>query len=214
MFVKEPKLGFVKTRLAKTCGEEFTLGLYKSFVSDLINTLQNKNFDFKLCGYPSLELINESFGDFDNFTQCDGDLGLKMQKAFEKQFLSGYEKIVLIGSDTPNITNQAIDESFEQLDENDVVLGPCLDGGYYLIAFNKKTFYAEVFKDITWSTSRVLEQTLQKLHTKKVYLLNKLNDIDVIEDLNDFYEKYSQSNFKDSNTVKYLKGSQLWKNMM
>ncbi len=86
MFVKEPKLGFVKTRLSKELGEVFTLNIYKHFVGDLINTLSNNNYDFKLCGYQDLKLINQTFGNYDNFLQVEGDLGLKMQKAFESEF--------------------------------------------------------------------------------------------------------------------------------
>ena len=197
MFVKEPKLGFVKTRLAKSCGEEFTLELYKQFVNDLIVTLEKNSSDFKLCAYPNLDLINKTFGEFNNFLQVDGDLGLKMQKAFEEQFLNGYEKIVLIGSDTPHISNEIINESFEKLENNDIALGPSKDGGYYLIAFNKKTFYNEAFKNITWSTPSVLGQTLQNLHTKTIHLLDELNDIDVIDDLNEFYDEFHVSHFQN-----------------
>jgi len=214
VFVKEPKLGFVKTRLAKTCGDEFTLCLYELFVKDLINTLNNNSYDFKLCAYPSLELVNKKFGDFNNFLQVDGDLGVKMSESFKNQFQNGYEKIVLIGSDTPHITNNIIVESFEKLNSNDIVLGPSVDGGYYLIAFNKHTFYKNVFENISWSTPKVLDQTLQKLHTKNVYLLDELNDIDVLEDLNDFYETYQNSFFKDSFTLQFLKETKSWKNLM
>jgi len=213
MFVKEPKLGFVKTRLAKSLGDEFTLDLYKVFVKDLISTLNQEEFDFKLCAYPSLDLINTTFGDFDNFLQVEGDLGLKMHKAFEEQFEAGYEKIVLIGSDTPHISSQMIRESFSKLESHDIVLGPSLDGGYYLIAFNKETFTQDVFKDITWSTQVVLEQTLQKLNNKKVYLHEILNDIDILEDLKTFHAEFKDSYFKNSSTIKLLNQTKHWQNL-
>ncbi|HIP29980.1 MAG TPA: glycosyltransferase [Sulfurospirillum arcachonense] len=174
MFVKEPKLGFVKTRLAKSCGNGFTLNLYIRFVQDLIYTLQSGKSDFKLCVHPSLELVNKVFGNFDNFLQSQGDLGTKMQKAFEEKFQSAYDKIVLIGSDTPHITNTLLNNSFEQLNKHDVVLGPSLDGGYYLIGFNKKSFTSKAFEDIKWSTPNVLKQTLQKLHEKKRILTPRI----------------------------------------
>ena len=214
MFVKEPKLGFVKTRLAKNCGDEFVLALYESFVKDLVAMLSNSEFDFKLCAYPHLEVINQKFGDFNNFLQEEGDLGLKMKRAFEQQFACGYEKIVLIGSDTPHISSEIIQTSFDSLESNDIVLGPSLDGGYYLIAFTKNSFCDEVFKNISWSTSAVMEQTLQKLHEKQVYFLHELNDIDVLDDLKAFYKSYKNSNFKDSNTIEFLKESQSWKSLM
>jgi len=215
MFVKEPKLGFVKTRLAETCGDGFALVLYQFFVHDLIYTLQGRTTDFKLCGYPKLDIINEKFGKYDNFLQQEGDLGFKMQSAFEQMFEVGYEKIVLMGSDTPHITNTILNDSFEKLENNDIILGPSEDGGYYLIGFNKHTFYKEVFKNIQWGTSKVLEQTLQTLHTKKVYFTQELNDIDTIEDLEDFYNTYSQSYFTNSYTIQFLKESEIqWKNSM
>jgi len=213
MFVKEPKIGFVKTRLAKSLGNEFTLELYKSFVKDLISTLSNKEFDFKLCVYPHVALINKTFGNFDNFLQVEGDLGLKMHKAFEEQFDEGYEKIVLIGSDTPHISTEMIIESFNQLNLNDIVLGPSLDGGYYLIAFNKHTFLSQVFKGISWSTQVVLEQTLQKLNNKNVYLHEILNDIDILEDLKAFYDEFQNSYFKNSQTIKLLNQNKNWQNL-
>jgi len=208
MFVKEPVEGFVKTRLAKILGDEKTLVLYKHFVNDLINTLKNSKFEFKLCVYPNNKLINEVFGDYNNFIQEDGDLGVKMQKAFQSQFTLGYEKIILIGSDTPHIPKHYFDETFAMLESKEIVIGPSLDGGYYLIAFNKKSFNTEIFENITWSTDIVLKQTLEKTTTDKVHLLNILNDIDTQEDLEDFYTQYKHSYFKTSQTINFLKDIQ------
>jgi len=213
MFVKEPKLDFVKTRLAKSLGNHFTLDLYKAFVRDLIDTFKNQEFDFKLCAYPNLDLINDTFGDFNNFLQVEGDLGVKMCKAFEREFGLGYEKITLIGSDTPHITREMMDSSFKELDSHDIVLGPSLDGGYYLIAFNKSTFSKDVFQDISWSTDVVLEQTLKKMNNKKVYLHKILNDIDVLEDLKSFYAEFSNSSFENSSTIKLLNQKKYWQSL-
>ena len=209
MFVKEPQLGFVKTRLAQNTSDEFALVLYQFFIHDLLYTLQGETSDFKLCGYPKLDIINDKFGKYDNFLQEEGDLGVKMQKAFEQMFDKGYEKIILIGSDTPHITNATFNEAFEKLDQHDIILGPSADGGYYLIGFNKKTFLKDVFENITWSNPQVLEQTLQKLHTKQVYFTQELNDIDTIEDLEDFYNQYSKSEFENSYTIQFLKESRI-----
>ena len=214
LFVKEPKLGFVKTRLAASCGDRFALGLYILFVEDIIYTLQSNPSDFKLCGYPDLKLIDKTFGNFDNFLQVDGDLGIKIQSAFEQKFIDGYEKIVLIGSDIPHITNEILQTSFDKLDSNECVLGPSEDGGYYLIGFNKSTFFPEVFRDIDWSTDKVLEQTSQKLNTKSIYFHQELNDIDNLDDLKDFYKNYHVGYFENSNTVQFLKDNPTWKNMM
>jgi len=213
MFVKEPVEGFVKTRLAKTFGDEKTLTLYKHFVNDLISTLKDSKFEFKLCVYPNNKLINEVFGDYNNFIQEDGNLGVKMQKAFQSQFTLNYNKIILIGSDTPHIPKHYFDETFTMLETKEIVIGPSLDGGYYLIAFNKETFNTNLFKNITWSTDVVLKQTLQKTTPHKIHLLQELNDIDTQIDLEDFYTQYKTSYFSSSKTINFLKDTQ-WKNLM
>ena len=137
-----------------------------------------------------------------------------MQSAFEQKFIDGYEKIILIGSDIPHITNEIIQTSFDKLDSNDCVLGPSEDGGYYLIGFNKSTFSPEVFRNIDWSTDKVLEQTSQKLNTKSIYFHQELNDIDNLDDLKDFYKNYHVGYFENSNTVQFLKDNPTWKNLM
>ena len=213
MFIKEPKLGFVKTRLACTIGNEVTLDLYKCFVKDLITTLEDTAYDFTLCTYGDTKIIKETFGSFNNYEQEQGDLGIKMSKAFETQFES-YENIVLIGSDTPYIQKETFEDAFVNLHLGKTVIGPSSDGGYYLIAFTRKNFNKELFKDITWSTSSVLEQTLQKVNKKELYLLKELNDIDIYEDLSWFYTLYKDSYFSSSQTITFLKDKNICKTMM
>jgi len=158
--------------------------------------------------------MDKIFGTHGSFLQTDGDLGIKMQNAFRVQFTNGYDKIILMGSDTPQITNQILDEAFKKLDDYDTILGPSMDGGYYLIAFQKNSFSKKPFRGISWSTSMVLKQTLQRLNTRQVYFLQELNDIDNIDDLAKFYTDYQSSYFKDSNTMQFLKKSKKWKNLM
>jgi rSAM/selenodomain-associated transferase 1 len=182
IFVKEPKLGFVKTRIAKDTSDRFALNLYIDMVQQSIQKFQNQTFDMKLCICGDLKNTNKIFGDFDNFAQTSGDLGAKMTNAFKKQFQYGYEKIVLIGSDIPDINIDIINESFDMLKVHDMSIGSCFDGGYYLIGFNHNSFNADVFKDISWSTHRVYKQSLQKA-SKNIFKHISLNDIDTIDDL-------------------------------
>ena len=198
MFVKEPILGAVKTRLAKDTSDAFVLELYMNFVKDLLETL--KDFDFVLYSYPHV-----NFYENNNVYKQEGKtLGDKMFNAFEEQFEKNYDNIVLIGSDTPHISKEQLEESLESLEKKKIVVGPSLDGGYYLIGFNKTALKKEIFEDISWSTNKVFNQTLQKVNTNELYLLKYLNDIDDIDDLKTFYKEYKK-NFASSNTIQFLK---------
>ncbi len=198
MFVKEPKLGFVKTRLAKQTSDEFALALYENFIKDLMQTVEG--FDCALYVHP-----NKNAFSFDaTFLQKGDDLGAKMSNAFKEEFAKGYEKIVLIGSDTPHLSTDLLNKSFESLSTHEMVLGPSLDGGYYLIGFTKKGFNETVFENITWSSEVVLEQTLQTVNKKALYLLMYMNDIDTKEDLDQFYVSY-KNQWKNSHTIQFLK---------
>ena len=200
MFVKEPILGGVKTRLAKDTSDEFVLELYMNFVKDLLKTL--KDFDFVLYSYPNVNFYENN----DVYKQVGKTLGDKMFNAFDEQFEKGYDNIVLIGSDTPHLSCELLNESFEALKTKNIVIGPSLDGGYYLIAFNKKALQKNIFENISWSSDKVLEETLHKVNNKELYLLKYLNDIDTIDDLKTFYREYEKM-FESSNTIQFLKGN-------
>ena len=104
-----------------------------------------------------------------------------MQQAFVNSFADGYEKVVIIGSDLPDLEERHILEAFEQLNTNDVVLGPAKDGGYYLLGMKK--LHPQIFQDKKWGTTSVREETLKNLEKVTVHLLEELNDVDVLEDI-------------------------------
>ena len=107
-----------------------------------------------------------------------------MQQAFEQAFQDGFQKVIIIGSDLYDIDHKLIDEAFSKLDQNDIVIGPATDGGYYLLGL--KQVYPEIFKNKPWGTDEVLKLTLQDLKSKTIALLALKNDIDYVEDLEDF----------------------------
>jgi rSAM/selenodomain-associated transferase 1 len=119
------------------------------------------------------------------------DLGIRMQNAFQNGFNEGYENIILIGSDLPNISKEIIDTGFQALQNNEIVFGPADDGGYYLIGMSKMN--TTVFENKPWSQSELLTITLEQLNEqqKTIGLIETLNDIDTFEDLiaSDFYKK-------------------------
>ena len=115
----------------------------------------------------------------------DPDLGRRMKAAFE-DLLPLYHKVAIIGSDCPYLSPAQISEAFAALDGVDVVLGPSNDGGYYLLGMRNTT--DTLFEDISWSTSEVLGQSLDKLWLtgKSFVKLDYLDDIDLYAD----YERW------------------------
>jgi rSAM/selenodomain-associated transferase 1 len=112
--------------------------------------------------------------------QIGKDLGDRMLHAFQEA-LNLYNKVIIIGTDSPTFPVSAFQEAFLRLEDHDVVLGPSEDGGYYLIALNK--LIPEIFENIPWSTDKVLPVTLERLAKRKVSLLERCFDVDHPADL-------------------------------
>jgi rSAM/selenodomain-associated transferase 1 len=182
IFARNPKLGCVKTRLAKTIGDFAALETYKILMKHTANVVQKSVVD-KIVFYS--EFIEKK----DVWTklrckkakQSEGDLGAKMQTAFEYAFGLGYKKVVIIGSDVYSLKTEHIDSAFAHLETHDAVIGPAQDGGYYLLGLNFTI--PGLFKQKKWGTSSVLEDSLTDLNEFNVILLEPLNDIDTYEDL-------------------------------
>jgi rSAM/selenodomain-associated transferase 1 len=117
--------------------------------------------------------------------QAGEDLGERMKNGFVEALSMNFKRVVLIGSDIPDLPLEFIEEAFTSLQEKDAVIGPALDGGYYLIGFKKETFSPRVFEGIHWSTESVFEKTLKVLQQEglTVHTLQPLRDIDTVEDL-------------------------------
>jgi rSAM/selenodomain-associated transferase 1 len=112
----------------------------------------------------------------------EGDhLGNKMENAFHWAFDQGYEKVLLIGTDLWSLHEDTLIEAKQALDQNDFVIGPSYDGGYYLLGMNQMN--PKIFKDVSWSTSQVFKDTLLNIRESSIYFLDIANDIDDFEDL-------------------------------
>ena len=182
IFTRNPELGKVKTRLAKSVGNETALKIYKFLLHKTKEIAIDVNADKAV--YYSVKIRENDIWHSENFQkhqQIGEDLGARMQHAFENGFDAGYEKIIIIGSDLYDLKYSDIEEAYELLNRNDVVIGPAKDGGYYLLGL--KTVYPEIFKNKAWGTETVRKETLQDLQDKKVHLLHELNDVDVVEDI-------------------------------
>jgi len=187
-FIKNPEEGKVKTRLASAIGDKMATKLYKRFLFEMLFTLNGGTFIFYLCYSPESPLSNlkDWLGDHYLFMpQAGEDLGERMKNGFVEAISMNFKRVVLIGSDIPDLPLEFIEEAFTSLQEKDAVIGPALDGGYYLIGFRNETFSPRVFEGIHWSTESVFEKTLKVLQQEglTVHTLQPLRDIDTVEDL-------------------------------
>lgn len=188
VFVKNITLGKVKTRLAKTIGNEAAFQVYKELVAVTEKATQNLDADIHI--YFSESIIKTKWPKAYKAVQKGEDLGERMKNAFMNGFKKGYSHIVLIGSDLPNISSEHINSGLKSLHTHDVVFGPAEDGGYYLIGLSKMQDF--IFHDKPWSKTHLLAETLNELKEKNVSFssLKTLNDIDTYDDLiaSDFYK--------------------------
>ena len=179
---KAPELGKVKTRLAKSLGDEKALKIYEKLLN---YTLREANCalwetSIHFSGKPSESLNTYDFG---IATQSGDELGERMEHSFQKEFSAGANRVVMIGADCAGLTLGHIERAFGMLKLHDLVIGPANDGGYYLIAMNEP--HSEVLKNVPWSTEHVLEITkeLAEQNHLSVGLLEELTDIDTEADL-------------------------------
>ena len=184
IFTRNPELGKVKTRLAKTIGNEKALEVYKFLLNKTKEVTKNLAADKAV--YYSVKIRKNDIWDasiYQKHQQIGDDLGERMHNAFKEGFNAGYDKVAIVGSDLFDITPKHIEDAFEKLDSNDAVIGPAEDGGYYLLATNK--LYPEIFKNKDWGNSTVRASTLADLQKQNVFLLDALNDVDFFEDIKD-----------------------------
>lgn len=182
IFIKNPKLGKVKTRLAATVGDEKALSIYKkllSFTQKLAISLPCERMLF----YSDEIEANDDWSNvfFQKNKQYGNDLGERMKNAFCEVLLTS-KKAIIIGSDCAELTKEILENAFEALEKNDFVIGPAEDGGYYLLGMNH--FEPTIFENINWSTAEVLSKTIEKIARleKKVAFMPTLSDIDNEED--------------------------------
>ena len=209
LFVRAPELGRVKTRLEKKMGAATVLRLYKCFVQDIMETLITGGHDITVFFTPPDRglAVRSWLGETIPVQKQSGKtLGDRMRNAFSDVFATGVDQAVLLGSDLPDMDNRIIDESFEFLEKEGLVIGPALDGGYYLIGFRKNAFDSDLFSGIDWGTSSVFRQTLGKIHTAGLncHVLPSHQDIDTHDDLMAFYHRSKADGLTHLKTMKFL----------
>lgn len=182
IFTRNPELGKVKTRLAKTIGDENALKVYKDLLLHTMKVTQNLDCN-KFVFYDKKIENDDLWTDilYEKRIQSGADLGTRMQNAFQHIFELGYKNCIIVGSDLLDLHDYHINEAFSKLQFNDAVIGPAEDGGYYLLGLKKVMPF--LFKNKNWGSSTVLSDTLKDLENYEIEFTEILNDIDTFEDL-------------------------------
>lgn len=186
LFAKDPVIGQVKTRLASHLDEKTIFNLYLNFLDDSVDKICKIAGADRFCGVHPGTMS----GYFDRvavskkiciFLQEGKDLGERMKNALAKRFEEGYEKVVIIGSDSPSLPISYIKEAFAS--EKDLVVGPSTDSGYYLIGMHGKV--VDVFSGVSWGTEKVLSETFARVRRigATMMVLPVWYDVDRYDDL-------------------------------
>ncbi len=184
IFVKAPREGLVKTRLAASIGAPAAALAYRTLMKRLIDRLRE---------IPAVELRyapDDALSEIQPWLQSawtarpqgDGDLGSRLDRAFAEAFAEHADKVVVIGSDCPTVTARDIRQAWTGLSKHDLVLGPATDGGYWLIGLRKHA--PRLFESIPWSTDTVFRETLKRAKETRLSLhhLRERKDIDTAQD--------------------------------
>lgn len=184
IFARNPELGKVKSRLAKSIGPKNALKIYLQLL-DKTKEIALKVNCFRVVFYSDFVDFHDIFDPtyFYKDQQYGEGLGERMNNAMTSSFEEGADKVIIIGSDCYELRSSLIQEAFELLNDKDLVLGPAEDGGYYLIGMKKPL--TAIFENKEWGNSDVLLDTLLTIKEKGLtfHLLETLNDVDTIEDL-------------------------------
>ncbi|MCZ6673584.1 MAG: TIGR04282 family arsenosugar biosynthesis glycosyltransferase [Verrucomicrobia bacterium] len=179
LFLKAPQIGAVKTRLAKSLGEEGALQAYRQLVEFLLTRLGNAA-SIHVHYTPDFRQIMEDWlGDEYQYSlQVGADLGARLIHALEEELAFDADRLIFLGGDCPFVDQVRLDWAFRCLDQHDVVLGPAMDGGYYLIGMKEKI--PALFQNIPWGTETVLQTTLDTCAqlNLSVSLLPEESDVD------------------------------------
>jgi rSAM/selenodomain-associated transferase 1 len=183
VFSKNAVRGTVKTRLAATVGADTAFEVFCKLLHHTQSVVRQVRADKIVYYTDTLEDATAWGPGTATALQQGDDLGERMRQAFAAGFRQGYVRVVIIGTDCPNLDAPLLDSAFGALDTAEVVIGPAFDGGYYLLGM--KTLHEELFRGIAWSTSTVYTSTLEQCRQAGLSYtaLPLLHDIDEEADL-------------------------------
>lgn len=210
VFVKFPEAGRVKTRLARRITDARALELYRCFTADILETLSPWGQAVNICYHPpeAGERVRQWLGAGHAYQEQKGsDLGARMAGAFARTFSRGWAKAILVGTDSPDLPRDIIEEALNSLDQRGAVIGPAQDGGYYLIGFRASAYFPGIFENISWSSPDVFRKTLDIFERKamEVHILPRWRDIDEYMDLEQFMRRHKRETSTAKNTTQYLR---------
>ena len=204
LFAKFWTPGRVKTRLAQTVGDQSAAEIHKVLLRYLLRELGRLTLgpyavgmDLVFTPPQDRARLEPICNEWQLVPQCEGDLGRRLATYVANVFSSVNQRLVLIGADCPFVSVDLVEEVIRRLDSTDVVIGPALDGGYYLLGLARPAL--QLFDGVEWSTNRVLEQTLAIITDSKLVhsLLPKNEDVD---DFNSLKRIVSELKFSAAGT--------------
>jgi rSAM/selenodomain-associated transferase 1 len=191
VFVKAPRSGAVKTRLAASIGANAACTAYRVLVDALLRRIESvENVELRFTPDDAENEIRPWLREsWQAAPQGAGDLGERLHRAFEASFAEGARRVVAIGSDCPDVTAGDITAAWSTLETTDLVLGPASDGGYWLIGLRQP--HAALFQNISWSTATVFQETLARAQKARlsVKLLRQLSDVDTEQQWREFLKR-------------------------
>ncbi|MEX2592354.1 MAG: TIGR04282 family arsenosugar biosynthesis glycosyltransferase [Anditalea sp.] len=185
IFQKKPERGKVKTRLAKTIGDEKAVEVYQYL-------LDHTHQQVALLHVPTFVFFDKEVQpeflrnrNYHSAIQSPGNLGEKMKSAFQEVFDQGYQKAVIIGTDCKELEAEILSGAINSLESHDLVIGPALDGGYYLLGMKK--IHPPLFENKEWSSSTVFSDSMKDVKNLGLdtCILKELSDVDIYEDMGD-----------------------------
>ncbi|HSK47738.1 MAG TPA: TIGR04282 family arsenosugar biosynthesis glycosyltransferase, partial [Coriobacteriia bacterium] len=194
MLTRFPRPGQVKTRIAAELGDDVALDLHDRLARHTLRAL----LALQACREAVAEVRTDAsfvhagrewLGKGPTYRyQGEGSLGGKLHLAFAESFSRGDGHVVVVGSDCPRLRARHLREALAALEASDVVLGPAVDGGYYLIGIRHSaanTALNTLFADVPWGTAEVFSQTRNLAANAEliVALLETLPDVDIAADV-------------------------------
>lgn len=183
VMARYPTRGAVKRRLARTIGAAAACDLYRAFLLDLRERLRTRPWAVAWAFTPPGAAFASLVPGAHCFPQRGADLGARMAHALATLWAERPGPVVVLGVDSPHLPLAALDEAFAALERHDVVLGPAIDGGYYLIALGGPA--PALFRDVAWGSGEVLATTRARAAAAglRVHLLGETFDVDDAEGL-------------------------------